>query len=305
MASRILAAIDIGSMEHKLVVATVGKDIEVLHSEAVGVALALDLQRSGSDGSLSPAIVEESRSVRRRFRETANHFGAVQTAGVATAVFRRASNGREALGEGIRLIDQQAEGRLGYYTAVACARRSGVSSELLSWDSGGGSFQIASSDSVYEGAIGSGDANRLLRDSPDALLERLQDLIAPSPSWLQDKLRQFPVIAFGHTTSLFRLAADVAGTPDLTLDDVRNAYDKVVKDDDRPTTLRAAALSSAKTVSPHDPFQDAPYPEIDLVVPKLALLLAVMTKLDIQKIHYEYANGSCLGIFLFDDLWTA
>ena len=52
--TKIRAAFDIGSGEHKLVVAAVnGTSVKVLHSEVSTVLLAQDLTRPGGDGALS------------------------------------------------------------------------------------------------------------------------------------------------------------------------------------------------------------------------------------------------------------
>ena len=57
------AALDIGSGEHKLVIASMtegGGILRVLHSEVVTVLLAMDLKRPGGDGSLSPEMLDAS-----------------------------------------------------------------------------------------------------------------------------------------------------------------------------------------------------------------------------------------------------
>jgi hypothetical protein len=62
-------------------------------------------------------------------------------AGVATAVFRKASNGMQCLEEvnrtsaiNIQLVAQEVEGKLGMFTASAVSKRS--TKEIVSWDSG-------------------------------------------------------------------------------------------------------------------------------------------------------------------------
>merc|ERR1719201_2132738 len=72
--------------------------------------------------------------------------GAVESAGVGTNVFRIAPNGpayleriRNSLNLNIEVVDQDYETRLGLATAQA----QGAPINSASWDSGGGSFQIA------------------------------------------------------------------------------------------------------------------------------------------------------------------
>ena len=59
--TKIRAAFDIGSGEHKLVVAAVhGTSVKVLHSEVSTVLLAQDLTRPGGDGALSAGALRAS-----------------------------------------------------------------------------------------------------------------------------------------------------------------------------------------------------------------------------------------------------
>ena len=313
---RVLAAIDLGSGEHKLVIARVsGHRVRVLVSESVGVALGVDLRRPGSDGLLSEAILDKSRLVLERFCKLCAERKVQARVGVATAVFRRAKNGPDhirAMNEIIllKVIGQRDEGRLGFLTAVAAAARRRMKVDFA-FDSGGGSFQITSRDQVYEGPIGNADAYAILRDMSefdvDLFVEKLRAELPPAPDWLKDR-PDAVIVGFGHTTSIFRLAADLAGTPDLTIDNVKNALDFVyAKRNDKASLaaeLRELAKLHASKIAPFDTFIDQPYPEASLITPKLGLLLAVMMHLDLRTIHYEQANGNCLGLFLDTELWN-
>ena len=131
-------------------------------------------------GDLDGAILDRSFGVLRRFRQTAEALGATQVApfpgrdartvrqracerksptptsapaqfgGIATAVFRRASNGEAHLSRvnseldlGLQIISQQLEGELGYLSAQAGLCAAGLPpGGLVAWDSGGGSFQM-------------------------------------------------------------------------------------------------------------------------------------------------------------------
>ena len=93
------AALDIGSGEHKLVVAATrpGGYRKVLHSQVVTVLLAQDMRRAGGDGSLSAGALRASREALEDLKAAAEKLGATEYAGVATAVFRRATNGMTSL----------------------------------------------------------------------------------------------------------------------------------------------------------------------------------------------------------------
>lgn len=330
----IRAALDIGSAEHKLVVGAVlpqrGRVVRMLYSESVRVALAEDLARRGGDGSLSASALEaSSRALTRLVRLAALH-KAVAIAGAATAVFRRASNGElhvtgaaKRLGlKQLTLVSQKLEGELGWLTALAAYRRSAPATrDIVSWDSGGGSFQLANRDSVFEGTLGNADVLETLRNisgfggaSPNPvtqadarrLVDILIDRLPEAPAWLHNDLAMKPLVAFGARTSLFRLAADLLGTPNVTREDAVRALDSLADrtDDELGEILAERANQVATIVAPHDLFvHQLPYPEVHLLVPKLALLIAVMSKVDIHALHYEFANGNCLGILLHPAFW--
>ena len=66
------AALDIGSGEHKLVVAAVnGTSVKVLHSEVSTVLLAQDLTRPGGDGALSAGALRASKEALNDLAERA------------------------------------------------------------------------------------------------------------------------------------------------------------------------------------------------------------------------------------------
>ena len=119
-------ALDIGSANHKLCVAEVDATntiVKVLHAEQKQVMLKHALLQS-RDGKLPDEILEASRRVLVGFHERALALGATRFAGVATAVFRSATNGDAFLGElnrtlnlRIRVISQRLEGELGWLSA--------------------------------------------------------------------------------------------------------------------------------------------------------------------------------------------
>lgn len=323
------AAIDVGSAEHKLVVGVVrpgtGQVLRVLHSETIGVALGEDFRRSGGDGSLSPWALEASSSALTRLAQTAKQLGARRTEGVATAVFRRASNGElhiagaaKRLGVSLTIVTQRLEGELGYATAVAAYGRANAG-RVVSWDSGGGSFQLSDGQHVFEGPLGNADVQRILGDLSGStgnpvqsgVAMNLVDVVASRvpevPLWLRQAIAKRRVCAFGARTSLFRLAADLVGSPDYSRSQVLEALETISgrDDDDLNSFLSQRSNDVAHLVAPHEASFDLewPYPELHLLVPKLVLLAAVMTKLGVENIHYEFANGSCLGILVHPTLW--
>ena len=179
------ASLDIGSGQHKLCIAEVDLDtnaiVRVLHAEQKQVMLKHALLQA-TDGCLPDAVLAASYAVLAGFRERALAAGATQTAGVATAVFRRAINGEDFLGKvngtlglRLRIVSQRLEGELGYLAASSslppspsCASLlcEAGSAPLLAWDSGGGSFQVSGrvggNLQVWEGPIGDSDVTSML-----------------------------------------------------------------------------------------------------------------------------------------------
>jgi hypothetical protein len=113
------AAFDVGSGATKVEVADVKLHVGILprpqkaiYSEKINILLTEDLERS-TDGSLSPSILTELEGVLRTLKVKASEAGAEQFSGVATAAFRKATNGpqflqkmQSELGIRLRIITQ-------------------------------------------------------------------------------------------------------------------------------------------------------------------------------------------------------
>ena len=145
------AAFDIGSGMTKMQVSDVdvatGTVVSTHHAEEREVLFAADWKRSGPASVLSDPIQRKGLETLGALKAIAEELGAVELRGVATEVFRKAANGAGYLTQvesklGIRstLVAQVEEARLGWLTAVAGGRA--APDRIVSWDSGGGSFQI-------------------------------------------------------------------------------------------------------------------------------------------------------------------
>tara|TARA_B100000513_G_scaffold192098_1_gene118070 strand:- start:61 stop:531 length:471 start_codon:yes stop_codon:yes gene_type:complete len=117
------AAFDIGSGSSKLQVADVdvesGRIVHVLHASEVPVPFSIDWKQSATN-ELSEMIQSQGLEVLGELSRKARALGAAESAGIATEVFRKASNGAEylrkikdRLGIDVRLIAQEDEARLG------------------------------------------------------------------------------------------------------------------------------------------------------------------------------------------------
>ena len=93
---------------------------KAVYSEKKNILLTEDLERS-SDGSFSPAVLDELARVLTAFKAKAAAAGAEQFAGVATAAFRKAANGPDflrrmegELGIRLRIVAQVAPGAISH-----------------------------------------------------------------------------------------------------------------------------------------------------------------------------------------------
>lgn len=147
------AAFDVGSAACKVVVADVDMHAgsfpaitETIYSDRIPVQLSDDLATSKGT-KFSDSTLSQLREVLRGFKDRAEQHGAEQFAGIATAAFRKASNGAAFLlqlrdeGLPLRIVPQNREAFLGFLTANYLCPHVAVH-DMISWDCGGGSFQV-------------------------------------------------------------------------------------------------------------------------------------------------------------------
>eukprot|EP01062_Namystynia_karyoxenos_P021950 TRINITY_DN18391_c0_g4_i1.p1 TRINITY_DN18391_c0_g4~~TRINITY_DN18391_c0_g4_i1.p1 ORF type:complete len:338 (+),score=100.46 TRINITY_DN18391_c0_g4_i1:84-1097(+) len=317
------AAYDIGSGALKLQVCDVdpagGRVVATHFAEERPVKFAIDWKHS-RDGRLSEAIQQKGIAQMRELAGHAARLGVQQTAAIATEVYRKAANGAAFLerlaaecGVRPRIVSQEEEARLGLLTAVAYTPKGDP--EPVSWDSGGGSFQITAANPqgglrTYVGALGSGVAlAMLLQDiqgrtsvsgvTPNpcppgdaaALLALLRAKLQPAPEWLR---RNRGVIAIGGPNSLFadcvRTLRFGGGRRVVTAAAARDALGLLLERTD--SDLEA---SYAPPPTGRDP--------VAMLVPKLCLLVAVMEHLQLDAVTFQPTIGSCAGMMLDGELF--
>ncbi|HRO68574.1 MAG TPA: hypothetical protein PL182_13465, partial [Pseudobdellovibrionaceae bacterium] len=144
-------ALDIGSGSTKAVAAVVDvceKKIErVLYDEQTSLAFSEAAERN-KNKEIPDAFLRDAVGKIRPLTEKLKSLDLKTVSGVATSAFRTAKNGSgivsalsRELGLPIEVISQEAEARLGYWSAVAKrpdAERDGI----VVWDIGGGSMQM-------------------------------------------------------------------------------------------------------------------------------------------------------------------
>jgi len=161
------AAFDIGSGQIKMQVSdvdvTTNQIVDVLLIDFAVVPLREDVMKS-LDGRLSLAMQDQAVQAISELMQKAAPFHPQAYRAVATESLRPAQNSDEFLeriqnetGLSVRVISQEEEGILGFISAVSTAKVD--PDKAVSWDFGGGSFQITTKLEdryiVYQGKLGS------------------------------------------------------------------------------------------------------------------------------------------------------
>nr|WP_237164948.1 hypothetical protein [Pantoea agglomerans] len=188
---QIRAGLDIGSGTTKIAVARVNvcqlRIEKMLYQDQRAVAWNEALAHS-TDNQLSPAMTHEGAAALQQLLTQAQRFHPQRISGVATAVFRNASNGQAVIeqlqrqtGAQISIISQQQEAKLGFLSAKAALNDPAIRDEqLLVWDIGGGSMQMTAwrqqagqpVADIYQGKLASVTLKNfiltVLKNSPEA-----------------------------------------------------------------------------------------------------------------------------------------
>ncbi|MBS0290753.1 MAG: hypothetical protein JSS07_12050 [Proteobacteria bacterium] len=155
------AAYDIGSNSTKTMAAIVNVCDLSLHQVFVDSAYPVfyrqDLYQSANN-EFSTRIQEKGLYALKKAKTNVEQFydtllshqhGKIQHCAVATAAFRKAQNGeyvvknmRTTLDIPIKIISQEEEGKLAYYSAMTQLQHQDVALSPIIWDIGGGSMQL-------------------------------------------------------------------------------------------------------------------------------------------------------------------
>lgn len=295
--TRIRAAFDIGSSQHKLVVAKVHPSCrpQPLHSESVRVPLADQLT---SHKTLPSAVLEHSLNVIKRQLLIAKHNGASSFCAIVTEVFRVSTNGQahlrniEALGIKVVKISQYEEGALAFASALWDASAfPGRNRRAVVWDSGGGSTQwtymTGRGLNVHALQVGSSVVRKVFREmgEKEHVVKGLSKWVveqagAPEVGLRRRLVEGCTVLGIGGETCMFAIAAAKFGE-DFDVDQVWTFIAQLVKGAYEPLVL-----------------PDLPHK----VLPKMVLLGTLMSAYNIGKVRYVNTNGSCVGLLASQDV---
>ena len=221
------------------------------------------------------------------------------------------------------LSSSHCQGRLGFLTALHKAGGGAPPpvAQMLSWDSGGSSFQLSlgacggadattAMPRVFEGAWGSSKvvyalARTIQQKPPESpgtplsvnpctaadwatLVAAVAASLSP-PDWLQAAVaahRDRPVAAVGGPTSAFRVAALAVGRGEcVTAAEVQQAAAGLCGCSDAEVGARGL-------------------PQPQMAVAKLGLVYAVMTACGIQCFTYFPTTGNTAGMLLSEKYWA-
>lgn len=310
--TEIRAAFDIGSGVTKLVVAEVNpktKKISILFQKLKDVELRKDLA-GNPDGCLSQSIQEVLiRAIQEMQEDVQKEISqrSIAWSAVGTAVFRNAKNSVEFLervkadtGVAIRIIPQQKEGEIGFATAVAV---SGEAAEnILSWDSGSGSFQICSmlddKLEMYGDNFGFIPClqelfqNRKipykLDDSPNPVsakealevIEIIRNKLPAITPWLAENGKR--VISIGDNGSIFSISSRVLESTVLTKEALMEAIIRLAESTDDQLSIYG---------NPHD------------VMVSLIIAYAFMDHCKFEQVSRFESTGGCEGMLISPEFW--
>jgi len=306
-------SVDIGSSEAKWTIADVDTETnsikEIKHQDFRIVGLRKDLVNS-SNNTLSPEAQERLLDTLREMKVIASDHAPQQWSGIATSVFRTANNGQHLLDRiknelnlHIQLIPQTDEGEVGFVSAAAA---SGLNPhEIVSWDSGAGSFQISSivdgkleiygAEFAYVPALETFAAlrghkydsnqtfNPIRLSEIKAFAKAIKAKLPEVPEWLEYTTKKF--VAIGGV-SIFSIAENVLGSSVYTKKQVWDAIERL----------------SGKNDAELERYVTPPVTPKSILV-GLTLLYAVMDHCNIDELTYARTNGSCEGLLVLPKYW--
>lgn len=302
-------AFDIGSGETKLTVADVdteqNKIVKIWYQNFKIIELRKDVSNS-VDGTLSKEISDTLVNGVMEMQADVQDLHVTKWYGVGTSIFRTASNGpallerlkNEADAE-IVLVPQSVEGEIGFNAAVAM---SGLNAEdVISWDSGAGSFQISTLidgklqmygeeiahvfafESVFKnrGEIfdPTKSPNPVSFDEVQAVVAMIQKRLPPIPDWITTK----KIAAIGGKTCIFAKGMFVLGNQTYSKESIYQALQNLAGKTDEELSI---------------------YPHAHKTMVDLILLYAVMDHCHMNEITYYHTNGGCEGVLIIPRFWN-
>lgn len=305
------AVLEIGSGETKIMVADVdvitNKIVTIWHQGFKKISLKKDVA-SSSDNCLSSGIEQEVISTILSMKEKVKQFRPVEWVAVGTSVFRTAKNGQEFLERvkqatniEVRLLPQIEEAEIGFATAVEASGKS--VKNTISWDSGSGSFQIASMENGKLEMYGAEFAFVPTLEALFAIRNQPFNVNSPNPTSLEEALKLIKAVRAnlpsaplwlannnknvfgigGDAGDLFHIGSVAAGRTTYTKEELFEAILQACDKSDEQ--LRGKFVKPEK------------------VIIALVLMYTIMDHCGIKEVTYCPTIGSCKGMLLTPRLW--
>lgn len=297
------AAFDIGSGAIRLQVADVKQDtIAQSHFVAYrSIGFARDLKINGSE-QFSSGIIDNAVTLIKELKTLAQAYSPEIYRGIATEAFRHSKNsellvGRiyEETGVQITVVSHEEEAQFGFLNALCHSSLS--KEEIISWDSGAGSFQISCQDGdLYLARLGripvqhyivetvqgqdfskKHSPNPISYDEAMSTVEYIVQRLQPVPEALKSHLAKGSVVSLGAHSKC------IPNNSEYTLEDVKQyLFDNLNKSD-----------------------SDFDCDEPGFIVSDLILEYSVMLALGIKKAYRlsTKESGNTSGLLVHPELW--
>ena len=304
--------------------------VQTLLEDEIEVLYGADWKSSGEPGCLSPSIQQRGLDAIRQLLVKAravSQDGEIR--GVATEVFRKATNGKNHLenickcGIPVQLISQDKEAELELKTALSGGRFN--SETCIAWDSGGASFQITTPENSYLGEFGSSVITSHLVHNIRRQKLNLDSTSQINPVTLEEAKQLILHVQQNTPEVPLWLAVRInnAAHDDITLTATKRPSSAVdIVGIGGPTSLfslasQLADLDPTLTLAPSDVWSAilrsvdkdeqffAGIPQSQMVVPKLCLMYAMMEKLELPGVYYQKALGCCPGLLVHPKFWSS
>lgn len=307
------AAFDFGSGKIKLQVADVDTDnhsiVQSIYTQASVVQLSEDAANH-PQGYFSENIQNQAITAAQNLKQKAIELGAVEFIGLATEAYRKAPNGQKLVDKyfselnlPVKIISQMEEGKIGFLALIAETNLD--PSQVISWDIGGGSFQVTYFDDekniqVYMAPFGrittknaiikfikGDDPSKVASPNPmssrewESSLQYFNSALPHVPDSLVLKLKRADVQLIGisaHPEKLRNLKTY------YLKDIIEILEDRLDKDDCELAKIHNSPPSA---------------------VSELALVYSVMHKLNVSSVNYILtSSGSTSGLLIAEKYWN-
>ena len=313
------AVYDIGSGSIKFQIADVDLNTNKVVKNYIQKAQQVLFLKEGNN-YISEGLQMEGLSKLWGLQRLSEEFGVTESIGVATEAFRNSKNGQQCLDAfqreldfPMRIISPNEEARLGFDCTKAISEVE--EDDLGVWDCGAGSYQLTSKAHEFSDKFGSGTTlsafkNLIQREtrSPGvpvmteqefgALFLHLSENAKPLPAWIFAPPKEWTAVGSVH--SIFNQQRILTGKGAFS----PSCVEATIKDCLGLDYHELYELEKTRYALLQDRFEyDVILQNTEYILPKLTLLLSVMTRADISRLQYVQTNGNCNALLTNPQLW--